>query len=127
MIPKDDLKIERIRGKGPGGQHRNKTSSCVRVTHIPSGTVVVIDGRKQHQNLAVAMREIEHRLARQKAVAKAAAKKCRRDKVIHDATTIRTYDYKSGVVRDHRSGKCASIKDVLGKGRIELLAPDGVE
>ena len=121
MIPKSELKIERIRGKGPGGQNRNKVASCVRITHIPTGTVVRKDGRDQCKNLEMAMTELEKRLKQLKADEKAASRKARRDLAIKDETTIRTYDYKSGLVRDHRTGKTASIKDVLVKGQISLL------
>jgi peptide chain release factor 1 len=121
VIPKNELKIERIRGKGPGGQNKNKVCSCVRITHLPTGLVVRKDGRDQAKNLAMAITELEKRLAEQVQSKKAAATKARRDVAIHDHTTIRTYDYKSGVVRDHRTGKTASIKNVVGKGRIDLL------
>lgn len=121
MIPKKDLKIERIRGKGPGGQNKNKVCSCIRITHLPTGTVVRIDGRDQGKNLKMAMKELEDRLTGQKEAKRATAKKARRDVAIKDETTIRTYDYKSGLVRDHRTGKSASIKDVLQKGHLDLL------
>jgi len=61
------------------------------------------------------------RLAEAKAEKRAAEKKADRDAKIHDNTTVRTYDFKSGLVKDHRSGKSATIKQVLGKGRIDLL------
>jgi peptide chain release factor 1 len=121
VIPKDQLNIERIRGKGPGGQNRNKVCSCVKITHIPTGIVVRIDGRDQGQNLKQAMAELEQRLEDQKLAQKAKEKKARRDEAIKDTTTIRTYDYKSGLARDHRTGKVASLKDVLVKGKLDLL------
>lgn len=121
MIPKDELKIERIRGTGPGGQHKNKVATCVRVTHIPTKIVVVIDGRYQHKNLALALKELERRIEEEKSKAKAKVKKAKRDEAIHNTKTIRTYDFKTGIVTDHRSGKKASIKDVLIKGKINLL------
>lgn len=121
MIPKADLKIDRIRGTGPGGQNRNKVASCIRLTHLPTGIVVTKDGRDQHKNLQMAMRELEHRLAQARRDTQAAERKTRRDAAIKDTSSIRTYDYKSGLVRDHRTGKVASIKDVLVKGKIDLL------
>lgn len=127
MIPKKDLKIERIRGKGPGGQNVNKVNSCVRITHIPTGTVVRINGRDQGKNLKLAMVEIEKRLAAAKDAVKATEKKAKRDKAIKDLTTIRTYDFKRGVVTDHRTGKTSSIKDVLTKGRFDAIAPKAEE
>ncbi len=123
MIPASDVRIDRITGTGPGGQHRNKTASCVRVTHLPSGIVVTIDGRYQHKNLKVAMRELERRLQQAKDDRKAVARKERRDFAIKNEVTIRTYDFKSGVVKDHRTGRTASVKDVLIKGRFDLVAP----
>jgi len=121
MIPDSDLRIDRIRGTGPGGQHRNKTASCVRVTHLPSGLSVTIDGRYQHKNLVLAMKELENRILQAKQQKRAAAKKARRDEKIHDHTTVRTYNYSRGLVKDHRTGKVASIKDVVDKGRLDLL------
>jgi peptide chain release factor 1 len=123
MLDLSEVEITTMRGKGPGGQHRNKTDSCVRVVHRPTGIEVVIDGRKQHQNRVQALRELERRLAERKAGQLAAVKKARRDHAIQDGNTpiIRTYDYKDGMVRDHRTKKKAPLKEVLGKGRIELL------
>lgn len=122
-MDKKDLKIERITGTGPGGQHRNKTASCVRVTHLPTGISVCIDGRHQGKNLKVALKELERRLLEAKEQAKAEAKKARRDYAIRNEETIRHYDFKRGLVKDLRTGKEASIKDVLVKGMIELVAP----
>lgn len=121
MIPKTDLRIERTKGKGPGGQNKNKVASCIRITHIPTGIVVTKDGRDQHKNLAMAIRELEHRLAQAKEQKKQEERKQRRDHAIRNEVTIRTYDFKSGVVTDHRTGKSASIKNVLIKGRVDLL------
>lgn len=125
MIPDKDIKTEYMRGKGPGGQNRNKVSSCVRLTHIPTGTSVRIDGRDQHKNYKKALKELEKRLDQLKEDEKAAEKKARRDYAIHNEETIRTYDFKKGIVKDHRTGKTASLKDVLVKGKIELVAPKG--
>jgi protein subunit release factor A len=127
QIPREDLVIERISGGGgakSGGQHRNKTASTVRITHKPTGTVVKACGRNQHHNLRTAMKALEERLAALDAEQKAAERKGRRDRAIKDDTVIRDYDFKSGTVYDRRSGKSASIKNVLGKGRIDLLKPD---
>lgn len=116
-----DIKIETFRGKGSGGQHKNKTDSCVRATHIPTGISVTIDGRKQGQNKKKALRELRKRLRDLKEEHKATARKERRDKKIKETDVVRTYDYSRGVVKDHRSGKEATIKQVVGKGNIHLL------
>ena len=124
IINTNDVTFEYMRGKGPGGQHKNKTATMVRATHVPSGCQVVIDGRSQAQNKKEALAVLEqrvHELAQQK---KAARRKDARDAKIKERNIIRTYDFKKGIVRDHRSHKTASIKQVLGKGQIELLRPD---
>lgn len=118
-----DIQFEFFRGKGPGGQHKNKTSSCVRATHLPTGTVVTIDGRHQSRNKKQAVKEIERRLLAEKASVRAEQKKLRRDTAIREMRVIRTYDLKAMVVRDHRSGVAAPLAKVLYKGEIERLWP----
>ena len=98
-------------------------ATAIRLTHLPTGTVVVADKRTQTESMRQARKDMEKRLAGAKADAKAAVKKARRDHAIHNEKTIRTYDFKSGVVKDHRTKKTASLKDVLGKGRFDLLNP----
>lgn len=124
MLNDSELKIERIRGKGPGGQNVNKVASCIRITHIPTGITVRINGRDQHKNLALAKKELEKRIKEAKDDVKAAEKKKKRDYIIHNEEVIRTYDFKKGIVKDHRSNKSASLKDVLIKGKIDLIKPD---
>jgi len=126
MIPKKDMKIETIRGQGPGGQHKNKTDSKVRITHIPTGIVVSVDGRHQRRNKTQAISELERRLGESKLQQKAAHKKARRDVVIHEHTTVRTYDFSRGVVKDHRTGKTASLKNILEKGKLGVFYDDTV-
>jgi len=109
----DEIKIERITGSGPGGQHRNKTASCVRVTHLATGIQVTIDGRNQHHNLRQAKKLLAKRLVEAKEATAAEERKARRDHAIKNGAVIRTYDYKRKIVKDHRSGKTAPLKDVL--------------
>lgn len=121
MLDKRDVKIQFTKGKGPGGQHRNKTSSMVRATHKPTGIVVTVDGRDQHKNKVLALKELERRIVEAKAAERAKEKKALRDVKIKDKTVIRSYDFSRDVVKDHRSGKTASIKSILEKGRLDLL------
>jgi peptide chain release factor 1 len=121
MINKKEVKFEYMRGQGKGGQHKNKTDSCVRATHIPTGLSVTIDGRHQHKNKKKALKILEERIEEQKLAKQAKIKKDKRDAAIKDKRYIRTYDYKSQTVKDHRTGKVAPLKEVMGKGRIDLL------
>jgi peptide chain release factor 1 len=121
MLYRQDLRIEYTRGKGAGGQHKNKTSSCVKITHLPTGIQVMEDGRDQHKNKKVALKKLEARLESEKMRALAKKKKADRDHKIHNSVIIRTYDYTRNVVVDHRTEKTAPLKRVMKKGRIDLL------
>lgn len=121
MLNEKDIVIEYYKGKGPGGQHKNKVATACRVTHIPTNIVVCIDGRKREQNRKKALKELENRVYSLQEQHKAAEKKERRDKAIKTRDIIRTYDYKHDTVIDHRSGKSASIKEVVKKGNIDKL------
>lgn len=58
-----DIRVDTYRAKGNGGQHRNKTDSAVRMTHIPTGTVVTAtEDRSQHKNRKVARQRLEAKL-----------------------------------------------------------------
>jgi peptide chain release factor len=60
----EDIRFSAMRAGGPGGQHQNKTESAIRALHVPSGkSVVVRDGRSQHQNKSVAIRRLAGLLA----------------------------------------------------------------
>lgn len=124
MIDKKDLKIETMRGSGPGGQHKNKTDSCVRATHIPSGLSVTIDGRNQSKNKKEAISRLEELILEKKEQELAAKKKALRDQKIKDRKYVRTYDFKKKQVVDHRSKKRAPLDEVLYKGKFELLRPE---
>ncbi len=121
MIKKTDIVFEFTKGKGPGGQHRNKTSSAVRATHAPTGITVFIDGRDQHKNKRKAIRVLDQRVCDAMEAEIAKKKKLHRDHKIHNTKTVRTYDFSRGVVTDHRSKRVASLKNVLEKGRLDLL------
>jgi len=101
-----DLRIDTFRASGAGGQHINKTDSAVRITHLPTGTVVECqDGRSQHQNKAQAMRvlaaRIKDRLERE-AHGKIAAERKSLVGTGDRSERIRTYNFPQGRVTDHR-------------------------
>ncbi len=118
---KKDLKIETLKGKGKGGQRKNKVETAVRITHIPTGITAYVDGREQAKNKKLALKEIEQRLKKRKEEKKALVKKKIRDKKIKEHNIIRTYMFHKGLVKDHRTGKTATIKNIIQKGKLDLL------
>jgi protein subunit release factor A len=118
---KNGRTVEFMRGTGPGGQNRNKVESACRITDEASGISAYADCRTREASYRSALAELEKRIRDAKAAVVARDRKARRDVAIHDHTVVRTYNFSRGLVKDHRSGKEASVKDVLGKGKLELL------
>ena len=106
-IKDDDLRIDVYRASGKGGQHVNKTSSAVRITHVPTGIVVACQQeRSQGKNKATAMKMLKSRLY-ERAVAEREAKKAEVDKQKLDnswGNQIRSYVFQPyTMVNDHRT------------------------
>jgi len=112
-IRESDLKVETMRGTGPGGQHRNTTDSAVRVTHIPTGINAYSDTKSQHDNKRNALAVLKARLVdaeQRKATQSRNAKRKKQVGMRMRGDKIRTIRYQDGRVIDHRTRKKTTIK-----------------
>jgi len=107
-IRDEDLEEQAIRSSGPGGQHVNKTSSAIRLRHIPTNTMVVCQAeRSQHKNRLMAMKMLRARLARveeEKREAEQAAKYTSRPKVGFGSQIRSYFLHPDQRVKDSRTG-----------------------
>lgn len=124
-IRNEDVRLDVYRSSGPGGQSVNTTDSAVRLTHIPTGIVVICqDEKSQHKNRAKAMKVLRSRLlqAEQDKQAKEMAKQRKAQVGSGDRSErIRTYNFPQGRITDHRINCTLYKLDLAMDGEIEEL------
>lgn len=135
-IDPKDLQIDTFRSSGAGGQHINKTSSAIRITHIPTGMVVECqDERSQYKNKDKAMKVLRSRLYERKKQASDDARAAERKSQVGSgdrSERIRTYNFPQGRVTDHRIGLTLYKIDSVVNGELDdliepLIANDRAE
>ncbi|MDR2646979.1 MAG: peptide chain release factor 1 [Oscillospiraceae bacterium] len=120
-----DLQIDTFRSSGAGGQHINKTESAIRITHIPTGTVVECqDERSQYKNKDKAMKVLRSRILQaeqQKQAASIAGERRAQVGSGDRSERIRTYNYPQGRVSDHRIGLTLYKIDAILNGDLDEI------
>ena len=120
-----DLQIDTFRSSGAGGQHINKTESAIRITHIPTGTVVECqDERSQYKNKDKAMKILRSRILeteREKQNSEIAGERRAQVGTGDRSERIRTYNYPQGRVSDHRIGLTLYKLEAVLNGALDEL------
>lgn len=124
-INNEELRIDVFRSSGPGGQSVNTTDSAVRITHVPSGTVVTCqDEKSQHKNKAKAMRVLKARLYEMEEARKNAERANARKTQIGSgdrSERIRTYNFPQNRFTDHRIGLTIYKLDQIVAGELDEI------
>ena len=129
-IGPNDLRIDVFRSSGPGGQSVNTTDSAVRITHLPTGTVVSCQNEKsQLQNREQAMRILRarlHALAQEQADAEASAQRRSQVRTVDRSERIRTCNFAENRINDHRTGYKAYNLDAVLDGDLDPVVQSAV-
>jgi peptide chain release factor 1 len=122
-IDPNDLRIDVYRSSGPGGQSVNTTDSAVRITHLPTGTVVSCQNEKsQLQNKEAALRILRARLlaqAQEAAAADASAARASQVRTVDRSERVRTYNFPENRLSDHRVGYKSHDLDRVLDGELD--------
>jgi peptide chain release factor 1 len=124
VIKPEDLRIDTMRASGPGGQNVNKTESAVRVTHLPTGLMVVAMDKSQIQNRKTALSILRARLydlERQKLADERAAARKGQVGSGDRSQRIRTYNFGQGRVTDHRINLTLHKLEAVLEGDLDEL------
>jgi len=120
-----DLKVDTFRASGAGGQHVNKTDSAIRITHLPSGTVIECqDERSQHKNRARAMSLLQARLMDSATQSQQAEQAQQRRLLVGSgdrSERIRTYNFPQGRMTDHRINLTLYKLDEVMEGKLDFV------
>jgi peptide chain release factor 1 len=121
----NDVRKDTFRASGAGGQHINKTESAIRLTHIPTNTVVECqDGRSQHKNLEKAISVLRSRLYQAELDRVHNIRAAQRKTLVSSgdrSAKIRTYNYPQGRITDHRINKTMYNLNVFMNGDVQEM------
>jgi len=123
-IPDSDIRIDTMRASGSGGQHVNTTDSAVRITHLPTGIMVVQAEKSQHQNRARAMQILRARLYDMERTRLADERSESRRLQVGSgdrSERIRTYNFPQGRVTDHRINLTLYKLDRVMEGELDEI------
>lgn len=125
QLDMNDVRKDTFRASGAGGQHINKTESAIRLTHLPTGTVVECqDGRSQHKNLEKAISVLRSRLYQAELERVHNERAAQRKTLVSSgdrSAKIRTYNYPQGRITDHRINKTMYNLSVFMNGDIQEM------
>ncbi len=126
QISPNDIRIDTMRASGAGGQHVNTTDSAVRITHLPTGLIVVSAEKSQHRNREIAMQVLKTRLfdlERQRVDGERSADRKAQVGSGDRSERIRTYNFPQGRMTDHRINLTLySLAQVMGGDLNETIA-----